>query len=232
MSNYNDEDFDNESSINIYSEDDDSDDNDYLLKRFSSVNALAEKLTELNSKEKESNIGHTLNILTKIFMKVRLENGLKSEDLKRCMLSRMMEILPSFTAQELVMAYKMISDASNPDLDRIMGDGKSGININMDNKHTINKFDNSVTNNQVNQNLQVNYANEKAVSGIDPNAIRQINNLSEASNIFKQIGVPRQANVEFNPNEKILVNDKNLENMVEANFKEIKKEEKEKLNEE
>lgn len=232
MSNYNDEDFDNESSINIYSEDDDSDDNDYLLKRFSSVNALAEKLTELNSKEKESNIGHTLNILTKIFMKVRLENGLKSEDLKRCMLSRMMEILPSFTAQELVMAYKMISDASNPDLDRIMGDGKSGININMDNKHTINKFDNSVTNNQVNQNLQVNYANEKAVSGIDPNAIRQINNLSEASNIFKQIGVPRQANVEFKPNEKILANDKNLEDMVEANFKEIKKEEKEKLNEE
>lgn len=232
MSNYNDEDFDNESSINIYSEDEDSDDNDYLLKRFSSVNALAEKLTELNSKEKESNIGHTLNILTKIFMKVRLENGLKSEDLKRCMLSRMMEILPSFTAQELVMAYKMISDASNPDLDRIMGDGKSGININMDNKHTINKFDNSVTNNQVNQNLQVNYANEKAVSGIDPNAIRQINNLSEASNIFKQIGVPRQANVEFKPNEKILSNDKNLEDMVEANFKEIKKEEKEKLNEE
>lgn len=209
----------------------DEEDDDYVINKFKSIGKLAKSLSEVNSHEQENSLKKSLDVLTSVFMANRLENGLKAEDLKRKMLSRMTSILDAFTPTEIIQAYKLISDASNPDLEKMLGSGKSGININMGGP-TMNNYDNSITNTQVNQIAQqTDYSNDKAIKQISQEEMKRIGNLSEISNIFKEMNLPRQNQIEYNPNEKIVTNEQKIANMIEANFKEIKEEEIKKLNE-
>lgn len=240
MTRYDDDDFDNDvvpvsggyaSTLQDVDEYNEQEDNQSLVKKLNALNDLATTLRNTNSRESLSNLKYMTDFLGSAFINTRLKNGLISEDIKKSILNRFNELMPSCTPQELTDMFRAISDAGVPDLDRIFGPRSGGINITMQGGTTNhNVYDNHVEN-QLNQTQQNVYANDKAIKELTPAAIGGISKFAEAAGIFKQVGVPRQNQVEYKPEEKLPTVNEKVSEMIDANFEEIKAEEKKYMNE-
>ena len=222
----------NGTAINSYSsEEDEDEDQSYLLKKLNAVSNLATKMRENNSKETLSNMRFAIDVIAHTFLEHRLKNGLKAEDMKKALIERFWEVLPSCTPQEMTDMFRAISDSGVADLDRLLGPRNGGININMQGPTTTNNvYDNRVEN-QINQTQQNVYANDKASKALSQEAITSIGKFTEAADLFKQIGIPRQNQVEYKPAEKLPDKQKEMAEAIDANFEEIKKDEKKYMNE-
>lgn len=238
MSRFDDEDFEND-TVPVKSPFYDSqntgenfNDDNYLLNSVAKLSKLHKSLQQSNISEALNNSKRTLDYIGQTFLLSRLENGLKGEELKRMLISRIGEIMTSFSPQELTNLFDVLSRAGVPDLDRLFGNGSQGININMQGPTTNhNIYDNSVNNTQINQTANLNYANDKALEKIEPETVKKMGKISEAKNIFASLNIPRQNQVEYKPEEKFITQQEKDKTLIEANFEEIKQEEKHLLNE-
>lgn len=239
MSRYDDEDLDNEIipvhspfRTEVYGDDGSDEDISEMTAKVSNCVKLADSLEKLNISENAQKIKKTMEYISQTYLMNRLQNGIKSEDMKRSVMARINEIITSFSPQELINLYTAISDAGTPDLDRLFGDGSSGININMQGPTTNhNVYDNSVKNTQVNQTANFQYANDKDIKGLDVGTVKKMGKITEVTNLFKAFEIPRQAQVEYKPEEKIETTQDKQSDLIEANFEEIKSEEKKFMNE-
>lgn len=240
MSRYDDDDFEEGIvpiagglSASMQSSDDynNAEDNERLLSKLNALSDLAATLKTNSSKENLSNFKYMTDFLGSAFINTRLQNGLVSESIKKNILDRFNEIMPSCTPQELTDMFRAISEAGVPDLDRIFGPRSGGINITMQGGNTThNNYDNHVEN-QLNQTQNV-YGNDKAMKDLTPDAVSGISKFAEAAGLYKQLGVPKQNQVEYKPAEKIPASvQEKVSSMIDANFEEIKQEEKKYMNE-
>lgn len=204
--------------------------NSMTLSAVKSVLNLANALKEINTKETAASLKSMTDFISTTYLNYRFQNGLVAEDIKRNLLARFNEVMVSCTPAELTDMYRAINEAGVADLDRIFGARSGGININMQGP-THNVYDNHVEN-QLNQQQNVYSNNENVMKSLEPKTVSSMTKMVEAAGVWGQIGVPRQNQVEYKPEEKIKTGTEKITEMLDATFHEIKAEEKQKLNEE
>lgn len=202
------------------------DNSDEMFQTLENLNILSTKLSQINKNESEKNLQNMASLLTQMFLNSRLNNNIKLENIKSKLINRLGEIYDTMTAAEITTFLTQIQTSMNDDVNRAVGGGplNKGIQVNINNQ------DNRAINHQTNNNIYAPTANlTQTVEKTDT-----VSKIVEAMSAFKELGIPNQNQIGFNPAEPINTELKSKEvvaEFVEKNQKEDNEQYQKMLNE-